>query len=95
MARNGAAGTEASGGNAAPLRLEAELGYGFGAYGGRGLLTPYGGFSLAGAGARRYRIGGRFEAGPSFDLNLEGERREPAADAAAEHGVMLRLNARW
>ena len=91
----GMAGTEASDGKAPQMRLDGELGYGFGAYGGRGLLTPYGGFSLAGAGARSYRIGGRFEAGPSLALNLEGERREPAGDAAADYRVLLRLNARW
>ena len=77
------------------MRLDSELGYGFGALGGHGLLTPYGGFSLADQGSRRYRIGGRFEIGPSIDLSLERERREPANDAAVEHGVMLRLQANW
>ena len=78
-----------------PMRLDGELGYGLSALGGRGLLTPYGGVSLAGEGARRYRVGGRFEAGPRFALGVEAERRAPAGGAAAEHGVLLRLNARW
>ncbi len=77
------------------MRLDGELGYGFGAFGGRGLLTPYGGVSLAGEGSQRYRIGGRFEIGSSLDLSLEGERLEPAKDAAAEHGVMLRGQMRF
>ena len=81
--------------NVPQMRLDSELGYGFGALGGHGLLTPYGGFSLAGEGSQRYRIGGRFEIGSSLNLSLEGERREPANDAAAEHGVMLRGQMRF
>ena len=81
--------------NVPPMRLDSEFGYGFGAFGGQGLLTPYGGFSLAGEGSQRYRIGSRFEIGSWLNLSLEGERREPANDAAAEHGVMLRMQARW
>ncbi len=94
-AHDGAANGGAANDNAPPMRLEAELGYGFGAYGGRGLLTPYGGFSLAGEGAQRYRIGGRFEIGSSLDLSLEGTRHEPANDADAEHSIMLNGQVRW
>ena len=81
--------------NVPQMRLDSELGYGFGALGGRGLLTPYGGFALADEGSRRYRIGGRFEIGSSLNLSLEGERREPANDAAADHAVMLRGQMRF
>ena len=81
--------------NVPQMRLDSELGYGFGALGGHGLLTPYGGFSLAGEGSQRYRIGGRFKIGSSLNLSLEGERRELADDAAAEHGAMLRMEASW
>ena len=81
--------------NVPQMRLDSELGYGLGTLGGHGLLTPYGGFSLAGEGSQRYRIGGRFEIGSSLNLSLEGERREPANAAAAEHGVMLRLQTSW
>ena len=77
------------------MRMDGELGYGFGALGGQGLLTPYGGFSLADEGSRRYRIGGRFEIGSSLSLSLEGARHEPVNDDAAEHGVMLRLQVSW
>ena len=81
--------------NVPQMRLDSELGYGFGTFGGRGLLTPYGGFSLAGEGSQRYWIGSRFEIGSSLNLSLEGERREPANDAAADHAVMLRGQMRF
>ena len=81
--------------NVPPMRLDGELGYGFGALGGQGLLTPYGGFALADEGSRRYRIGIRFEIAPAFDLSFEGARREPANGDDAEHGVMLRMQASW
>ena len=81
--------------NVPQMRLDSELGYGFGVLGGHGLLTPYGGFSLAGEGSQRYRIGSRFEIGSSLNLSLEGERREPANDAAADHAVMLRGQMRF
>ena len=71
-------------------RLEGELGYGLSAFGGQGLLTPYGGFSLVGDGRHHYRIGSRFEMAWGLNLSLEGERRESANAAAVEHGVMLR-----
>ena len=81
--------------NVPQMRLDGELGYGFGALGGQGLLTPYGGFALADEGSRRYRIGIRFEIAPAFDLSFEGARREPANDAAADHAVMLRGQMRF
>ena len=70
------------------VSLDAEIGYGWGTSGGRGLLTPYGGLTLSGADEQRYRIGGRFELGRSFDLSLEGERRETGA--TADHSLILR-----
>ena len=51
--------------------------------------------SSAGEGVQSYRIGGRFKIGPSFNLSLEGKRREPANDATADHGVMLRGEMRF
>ena len=39
-------------------RLDTEIGYGFGAFGGRGLTTPYAGFGLSQDG-NRTRCGGR------------------------------------
>ena len=81
--------------NVPRMRLDGELGYGFGAFGGRGRLTPYGGFTLAGEGSHRYRIGGRFAVGTALNLSLEGTRREPANDTGADHGVMLGMQASW
>ena len=76
------------------MRLDGELGYGLGVLGGKGLLTPYGVFSLAGEGSQLYRIGTRFEIGSTLQLSLEGERHE-AANGSAEHGVMLRGQLRF
>ena len=53
-------------------RLSAELSYGFA--GG----TAYAGVSGAGDGGRTWRLGGRAEVWQSFELSLEGMRREPA-----------------
>ena len=55
--------------NEAQGRLQAELGYGFGVFGGTGVLTPYSGLSLAGEGAGRYTLGSRLEIGSSLHLN--------------------------
>ena len=90
-----AANDGAANNNIPQMRLDSELGYGLSAFGGHGLLVPYGGFSLADEGSQRYRIGSRFEIGPALGLSLEGERREPATDAAADHGIMLRMQALW
>ena len=76
-------------------RLEAEIGYGVGAPGGHGVLTPYTGLSLANDGERTYRIGGRWKVAPAFRMSLEGDRRERAADGSPEHILLLRGSLRW
>ena len=76
-------------------RLEAEIGYGMGMPGGRGVLTPYAGLSLSNDGERTYRLGGRWNVGPAFSINLEGDRREHADDGSPEHILMLRGTMRW
>ena len=76
------------------MRLDAEIGYGRSAVGGRGVLTPYSGLSLSGDGNRIWRLGQRLEIGPAFHLGLEAERRE-SADDAPDHSLMLRATARW
>ena len=76
-------------------RLEAEIGYGMGMPGGRGVLTPYTGLSLSNDGERTYRLGGRWNVGPAFSINLEGDRREHADDGSPEHILMLRGTMRW
>ena len=76
-------------------RLEAEVGYGVGAPGGRGVLIPYTGLSLWNDGERTYRIGGRWNVAPAFSMSLEGDRRERTGADAPEHIVMLRVAMRW
>ncbi len=79
------------GGNEA--RLETELGYGLPALGGHGTATPYAGFGLAQGGERDTRAGVRLGLGAGFDLGIEAERRENAADTG--HGIGLDLRIRW
>ena len=81
-----------AGGARAPGRLDAEAGYAMGAFGGSGVITPYGGFSMSGD--RRYRAGWRLRLGDSFNLSLEGDRTENP-DAPSRHGVALRGSLRW
>ena len=81
-----------TGGAQAPGRLDAEAGYAMGAFGGSGVITPYGGFSMSGD--RRYRAGWRLSLGDSFNLSLEGDRTENP-NATSGHGVALRGDLRW
>ena len=60
---------------AAGERLEAELGYGFGLLG-DGALTPFAAFGWMDSETRVYRVGCRFQLGQTFQLSLEGDRRE-------------------
>ena len=76
----------------APGRLDAEAGYAMGAFGGSGVITPYGGFSMSGD--RRYRAGWRLSLGDSFNLSLEGDRTENP-DLPSSHAVALRGSLRW
>ena len=73
-------------------RVEAEIGYGVSALGGR-LLTPYSGLSMTDEGSRHYRVGSRLEMGGPLALSLEVGRRE-AAGREDDHRVMLQLQVR-
>ena len=79
----------------AERRLEGEVGYGLGAFGERGVVTPYAGLGLAEAGDRTWRAGARWSLAPHLAMSLDGARREPANDDAPEHGVQFRLTLRW
>ena len=70
-------------------RVDAQFGYGVTAFGGRGVLTPFGIVSLAREQGPGYRLGGRLALGRWATVSLEAERRERAA-AAAVHAVMVR-----
>ena len=79
----------------AERRLEGEIGYGFGAPRGLGLVTPYAGLSLAGGG-RAWRLGARWNVAPDVTFGLEGTRRESGNDdEPPQHGLMLRGVLRW
>ena len=67
--------------------LEAQIGYGFGAFGDHGLAKPYAGLSLGEGGARTWRGGVRWTLGQSLDLGLEGSRDEAANDNDPDHGI--------
>ena len=79
----------------AERRLEGEIGYGFGAFGGRGVVTPYAGLGLAEAGDRTWRAGARWSLAPHLAMSLDATRREPANDDAPEHAGLFRLILRW
>ena len=89
----GAAARPTDGGGGNEARLETELGYGLPAFGGAGVTTPYAGFGLAQGGERDMRAGVRLGLGTGFDLGVEAERRENAADP--DHAVRLGLRIRW
>ena len=90
-----AAGLAPGGKFEAERRLEAELGYGLGAFGGHGVVTPYAGLGLAEAGDRTWRAGARWLLAPHLAMSLDGTRREPANDDAPEHAGQFRLILRW
>ena len=79
----------------AERRLEGEVGYGFGAFGERGVVTPWAGLGLAEAGDRTWRAGARWSLAPHLAMSLDGTRSEAANDDAPEHGVQFRFTLRW
>ena len=83
-------GSPVGGSDAGAARLEAELGYGFRE--GAGLLTPSAGFGY-GDGARRWRVGTRFDLGPALAVSVATERRDGAADAG--HALRIDLRMSW
>ena len=76
-----------------PAQVEFDVGYGLVTYEGAGLLTTYGGVSMAGPQSHGYRLGGRIELGEWIDLSVEGERTTQAG--GAEHQVALYGHLGW
>ena len=76
-------------------RLDAELGYAFGALGGLGVQTPYAGFTVGDQGDQTIRLGWRLKLGPDVNLEIEGMQREGRNDDAIENSLMLRGSLRW
>ena len=96
-----AANDNGDGGDLKSRRLELRLGYGLSAFGDRFTMTPEVGVGLSDTG-RDYSLGWRLvrrSAGGdigSLELSLEATRREAANDdVPPEHGIGLRLTARW
>ena len=90
-----ARGLAATGASEPAGRLDAELGYGLGARPGLGVVTPYAGLGLAGAGARAWRLGVRLRVAEDFTADLGATRCEVASDDAPEHAMTLRAKWRW
>ena len=76
-------------------RLVSEMGYGLSVMSGRGLLTPYAGFTVSEGGSLMYRAGGRLAVGSSTSLGLEGTHREWSDDQDADNELMLRASMVW
>ena len=74
-------------------RLAAEVGYGvavgpLGSAGTTGVVVPYSGVTVTGAGARAFRIGGRLLWNQSGTLSLEGAQQEQAL-GITDHRLLL------
>ncbi len=76
-----------------PAQVEFDVGYGLVTHEGAGLLTTYGGVSMAGPQSHGYRLGGRIELGEWIDLSVEGERTTQGSGAA--HQVALYGHLGW
>ena len=72
-------------------RVDAELGYGLGVFGGRGLLTPHVAASLTEGDGRDLRAGTRLQLGPSLELDAGVGYRE-SGGGEARIGIDLRLS---
>ncbi len=79
--------------NLSLAQVEFDIGYGLVTYEGAGLLTTYGGVSMAGPQSHGYRLGGRIELGEWIDLSMEGERTTQGG--GAEHQVVLYGHLGW
>ena len=95
----GLAANDNGGGFRTAGRLEGEIGYGIALRGGGFTGTPNLGFGLSDGGARDLRVGWRLASAvprdAGFEVNLDATRKEPANDAALEHGVLLNGTLRW
>ena len=82
----------------AQRRLEAWIGYGIPAFGGRFTATPEIGMGVSET-SREYRAGWRLGLGTSrtesVELTFGATRSESAGSEAPEHGVALGLTAQW
>ena len=70
--------------------LQAQVGYGFSAFEGKGSMTPFAALSSSGPRGRELRAGALWARGPALQMWLAGTRREAAGEAPAQ-GVEFRL----
>ena len=96
-----AANDNGSGDDLANRRLELRLGYGFPAFGDRFTSTPELGLGLS-TGRREYSLGWRLglvgSGANALELRIEGTRSEAVGandNRDPEHGIGLRVTARW
>ena len=89
----GEGSADGDGGNGSNARLESEVGYGFAAFSGNAVITPYAALGFA-DGSRDWRLGSRLSFLSDLDISIEGTRRENR-DAAPEHSIRLDLNTAW
>ena len=98
LGRSTLAGLAATGDGLDSRRLELKFGYGFPAFGERFTATPEFGVALSDT-AREIRLGWKLglagSGTSSFELGVEATRTETANDSGPEHGIRLRLDARF
>ena len=77
----------------AGMRLDADLGYGLGAFSGSGSMRPFMGLRLAGPG-RDWRAGVSWTRGENLRFGLQASRLESSM-AAPRQGIEARVTLRW
>ena len=76
-------------------RLDTEFSYGFAVFRGKGIHTPYAGFSLEEDAAETVRAGWKFKLDERLHIEFEGSRRFPHGRDPEEDRVELRAVLRW
>ena len=76
-------------------QLNGEFSYGFDAFRGKGVHTPYLGFSLAEDAADTARAGWRLELDDKLNIGLEASRRFPRGRDPKDDRVILQATLRW
>ena len=75
--------------------LETEIGYGYRLSATEGVLTPYAGLSLAGAGNRSYRAGARWKIRPRTALRMQAVRDGGIGGGPPAYSLAIRAVTRW
>ena len=75
--------------------LETEIGYGYRLSETEGVLTPYAGLSLAGAGNRSYRAGASWKIRPQTTLRMQAVRDGGIGGGPPAYSLAIRAVTRW